>query len=126
MYESHERDLRSNEQYLSSSENKAGKDLGLYGIWTRDLFDTWQRSAKWELVIMLIPNKHVKWRINDCEYMKVIYLNCGKRRKYERDLRSNEHYLSISEKKAWRKTFRPVRDLNPWPLRTGAALYQLT
>ena len=35
---------------------------------------------------------------------------------YESDLRNYEHYLSSSEKKAWRK-FRPVRDLNPWPLR---------
>ena len=35
---------------------------------------------------------------------------------YESDLRSNVHYLGSSEKKAWKK-FRPVRDLNPWPLR---------
>ena len=35
---------------------------------------------------------------------------------YESDLRSNEHYLSSSENKAWKK-FRPVQDLNPWPLR---------
>ena len=34
----------------------------------------------------------------------------------ESDLRSNEHYLSSSENKAWKK-FRPVRDSNPWPLR---------
>ena len=34
----------------------------------------------------------------------------------ESDPRSNEHYLSSSENKAWEK-FRPVRDLNPWPLR---------
>ena len=35
------RDLRSNEHYLSSSENKAWKkDSGLYGIWTQDLCDT--------------------------------------------------------------------------------------
>ena len=31
------------------------------------------------------------------------------RREYESDLRSYEHYLSSSEKKAWKK-FRPVRD----------------
>ena len=54
--------------------------------------------------------------LSGCEYMKVIYLNCGWRRRYESDLSSNEHYLSSSEKKA-RKKFRPVRDLNPWPLR---------
>ena len=35
---------------------------------------------------------------------------------YESDLHSNEHYLSSSEKKAWKKKFRPVRDLNLWPL----------
>ena len=32
--------------------------------------------------------------------MKVIYLFCGLRREYESDLRSNEHHLSSSEKKA--------------------------
>ena len=51
-----------------------------------------------------------------CEYMKVLYLNCGWRREYDSDLHSKEHYLTSSEKKAWKK-FRPVRDLNPWPLR---------
>ena len=34
----------------------------------------------------------------------------------ESDPRSNVHYLGSSENKAWKK-FRPVRDLNPWPLR---------
>ena len=33
----------------------------------------------------------------------------------EYDLHSNEHYLSSSDKKGWNK-FRPVQDLNPWPL----------
>ena len=33
MYE-YESDLRSNEHYLSSSENKARKNSGPYGIWT--------------------------------------------------------------------------------------------
>ena len=33
----------------------------------------------------------------------------------ESDPRSNVHYLGSSENKAW-KNFRPVRDLNPWPL----------
>ena len=37
-------------------------------------------------------------------------------RENESDPRSNEHYLSSSENKAWKK-FRPERDLNPWPLR---------
>ena len=34
---------------------------------------------------------------------------------YESDPRSNEHYLSSSENKAWKK-FKPLRDLNAWPL----------
>ena len=34
---------------------------------------------------------------------------------YGSDPRSYEHYLSSSENKAWKK-FRPVQDLNPWPL----------
>ena len=33
MYE-YESDLRSNEHYLGSSENKARKNSGPYGIWT--------------------------------------------------------------------------------------------
>ena len=37
----YESDFRSNEHYLSSSENKAWKkNSGPYGIWTRDLCDT--------------------------------------------------------------------------------------
>ena len=34
----------------------------------------------------------------------------------ESDPRSNVYYLGSSENKAWKK-FRPVWDLNPWPLR---------
>ena len=34
---------------------------------------------------------------------------------YESNICSNKHYLSSSENKAWKK-FRPVWDLNPWPL----------
>ena len=48
-----------------------------------------------------MKKKTVDWPCN--------YLN-------ESDPRSNVHYLSSSENKAWKK-FRPVRDLNPWPLR---------
>ena len=36
--------------------------------------------------------------------MKVINLNCGWRREYESDLRSNEHYLSGSEYRAWKNS----------------------
>ena len=38
----------------------------------------------------------MKWWINDCEYWKVISLNCGERRGYESELRSNEHCLCSS------------------------------
>ena len=41
---------------------------------------------------MLVPNKPVKWRINDREYMKVIYLNGGTRRKYERANKPTESW----------------------------------
>ena len=59
--------------------------------------------------------------------MKIIYVNCGWRRKYESDLRSNEHYLSSDENKAWKK-FWLVRDLNPWPVqyRCSALPIELT
>ena len=50
-----------------------------------------------KLVIMVIRNKLVKWYINYCEY---IVVNWGLRD--ESDLRSNEHYLSSSENKAWK------------------------
>ena len=33
--------------------------------------------------------------------MKIMYVNCWLKREYESDLRSNEHYLSSSENKAW-------------------------
>ena len=35
--------------------------------------------------------------------MKITYVNCGWRREYESDLRSNEHYSSSSENKARKK-----------------------
>ena len=38
--------------------------------------------------------------INDCEFTKIIYMNCRQRHKYESNLHSNEHYLSSSENKA--------------------------
>ena len=36
----YESDLRSNEHYSNSSEKKAWKNSGLYGIWTYDLCNT--------------------------------------------------------------------------------------
>ena len=53
--------------------------------------------------------------------MKMIYVDCGLRNKYESDIRSNENYLGSSEKKDLKKKFTLVRglyrDFNPGPLR---------
>ena len=56
------------------------KNSGPFGIWTHHLCDTdaalyqlsWQ--ANQELVIILVPNKPSKWCVNDCKYMKIIYM----------------------------------------------------
>ena len=45
----------------------------------------------------------------DCEYMKIIYVNCKLRNEFESYPRSYERYLSNSENKGFRK-FRPVGD----------------
>ena len=39
----------------------------------------------------------------DFEYMKIMYMNCGLRNEYESGLWINEHYLSSSQNKAWKK-----------------------
>ena len=31
-------------------------------------------STNWELVIMLVPNKPVKWWINNCKHMNILYV----------------------------------------------------
>ena len=58
--------------------------------------------------------------------MKIIYVNCGWRREYESDLRSNEHYSSSCENKARKKNSGLygiwIHDL----CNTGAVLYQLS
>ena len=65
-----ESDPRSDVHYLGSSENKAWKNSGLYGIWTHDLCDTGaalyqlSQQANWELVMMVVVNKPVKWWID--------------------------------------------------------------
>ena len=41
--------------------------------------------------------------MNDCKYMKIIYVNSDWRNEYGNDPRSYEHYLSSSENKAWKK-----------------------
>ena len=52
-------------------------------------------------------------KVND---IKIMYGNCGLRNEYERDLRSSEHYLTISENKVWSW----IHEL----CNTGAVLYQ--
>ena len=49
--------------------------------------------------------------------MKMIYMDCGLRNKYESDIRSNENYLGSSEKKGLKKNSGLYRDFNPGPLR---------
>ena len=51
--------------------------------------------------------KRLNW-LDDCKYMKFIYVNCGQRNEYGSDLRCNDHYLSSSENMA-RKKFRLTR-----------------
>ena len=81
-----------------------------FSFWTTSLFscrsrvfvyDPLQQGIFMELQEEDTRNKHVR---------KTTILNLN-----ESDLRSDVHYLSSSENKAWKK-FRPVRDLNPWPL----------
>ena len=43
------------------------------------------------------------------------YVNCRQRNEYRSNHHSNEHYLSSSENKAWKKS-RPVWDFDSWPL----------
>ena len=75
------------------------KKSGLYGIWTHDFCDTgavlYQLSsqANWELVIMLVRNKPVKWLLNDCTYMNIIYVNRGLRNLYKSHIRSNDWFV---------------------------------
>ena len=42
---------------------------------------------------------------------------------YRSDARSYEHYWTSRSNKAWKK-FRPVQDLNPWPLRYRCSALQ--
>ena len=61
--------------------------------------------------------------------MKMIYVDCGLRNKYESDIRSNENYLGSSEKKDLKKNSRLYGActgiLTQDHCDTGAALYQL-
>ena len=61
--------------------------------------------------------------------MKMIYVDCGLRNKYESDIRSNENYLNGSEKKGVKKNSglygACTGILTQDHCDTGAALYQL-
>ena len=58
----------------------------------------------------------IAYRLHTAKNVWKSYIWIADKNLNEIDPRSNEHYLSSSENKAWKK-FRPVRDLNPWPLR---------
>ena len=42
--------------------------------------------------VMNVPELILVVVVFDCEYMKIIYVNCGLRNVYESDLHSNKHY----------------------------------
>ena len=44
---------------------------------------------------------------------------------YESDLRRNEHYPSSIENNVWKK-FRPLRDMNLWPMRYQTLIHRFT
>ena len=104
--------LRSYDHHVSSGENKAWKYSGLYGIWTNDLsgaaLDQLSWQANWELFIMLVPNKPMKWWITDCKYMKVIRVNCEQRNEYGSDLhgeyKARNRGLCLKNRRPWRMT----------------------
>ena len=67
----------------------------------------------WMNIWVSVLRNH-KWNY-DCRYMKIVYVQCCEETNI-RDPRSHKHYWTSSWNKTWKK-FRPVRDLNPWPLR---------
>ena len=80
-----------------------------------------KNSTDLHFKVALHKLRHFCWNdcgtgvLHDCKYMKIIYVHCRWRNEYRSDPRSNEHYWTSSWTKAWKK-FRPVRNLNPWPL----------
>ena len=77
--------------------------------WANKLVGIW--SLCW------IQTKPSKWWIMAVNIWKLyIIMHCSWKEEYRIDPRSYEHYWTSSWNKAW-KRFRPVRDLNPWPLR---------
>ena len=63
---------------------------------------------------MLDPNEPSKGWIMAVNIWKSCE-HCGWKNKYRIDPHSYEHYWTSSWNKAWKK-FRPIQDLNPWPL----------
>ena len=116
-------DPRSYEHYWASIWNKAWKKFRP----VRDLnsYPVRQRCSALPTELTSQPGAgHYagsQWTIqvvnNDCKYMKIIYVHCGEETNIS-DPRSYEHYWTSSWNKTWKK-FRPARDLNPWPPRTG-------
>ena len=61
---------------------------------------------------------------NEMRYVLFVYQHsCQHYKPLKKVIFAVEHYLSSSENKAWKK-FRPVRDLNPWPLRYRCSAYR--
>ena len=80
----YESDLRSNEHYLNSSENKTWKkksrparDLNPWPLRYRYSALPTELTSQLGTGYYVVSIKSMNWWINDCEYMKVIYLNCG-------------------------------------------------
>ena len=63
--------------YVNSDwRNEYGNDPCSYEHYlsTGDVLYQLSKQANWDLVIMLVPNKPLNWWINDCNYMKIIYV----------------------------------------------------
>ena len=110
---------RSYEHYWTSCWNKTWKKF-----WSTWCLNPWPlrywcsalptELANWERVIMLDPNEPSKGWIMAVNIWKSCE-HCGWKNKYRIDPHSYEHYWTSSWNKAWKK-FRPIQDLNPWPL----------
>ena len=67
----------------------------------------------------------MQYKSSDCEYIRIIYVNCGLRNEYESNVCSNEHYLSSGENKAWKNS--GLYEIWTHDLYiTSAVLYQLS
>ena len=64
--------------YVNSDwRNEYGNDPCSYEHYlsTGDVLYQLSKQANWDLVIMLVPNKPSNWWINDCNYVKITYVN---------------------------------------------------